>query len=97
VEAYGFSIGMTKKQVYEAAKIQYENKTIYMLKLMDANGSDNTSHRQADFSAGQFDQIKSRDLWEFYFRKHFRNMLRLTFEDGKLAIIYRHRLFIEFP
>lgn len=96
-EAYGFAIGMTKQKVYDVAKSKYEGKTIYMLDLLDNKGVRNTAHTEVDFSSDQFNQIESRDMWEFYFKKNFRNMLRLTFENEKLVSIYRHKKFTELP
>ena len=95
--AYGFSIGMTKKQVFDVAKSQYEGKMIYMLNLVDDKGVKNAAHVNLKFSEEQFLQIESRDMWEFYFKKTFRNMLRLTFENEELVSIYRHKKFTELP
>jgi len=88
---------MTKKQAYVAAESQYTGKTVYMLELLNADGVHATSHTQLDFSAYQFSQIESRDIWVIYYKEHFRNMLRLIFEDGKVTSIYRHRQVMEFP
>jgi len=96
-EAYGFSIGMTKKKAYEAAKIQFAGKPRYMPDLLDKKGVLSASHTEVDYSASQFDQIESRDLWNFYFTVGYLNGLRLTFEDDKLVTIYRYKQIVEFP
>jgi len=88
-EAYGFSIGMTKKQAFAAAESQYAGKNVYMTGLLSNNVEYPKSHTQLDFTTFQFNQIEKRDIWTFYYKKNFNSILRLTFEDGKLANIYR--------
>ena len=96
-EAYGFSIGMSKAEVFETAKQQYKRKKIYMLDLIDEYGEKSTSHVELVFSEQQYAEIKYRDIWKFYFKKHFRNTLSLYFEDDRLIEIYRHKQIMELP
>ena len=94
-EAYGFSIGMSKAEVFETAKQQYKRKKIYMVDLIDEHGEKSTSHVELVFSEQQYAEIKYRDTWSFYFKKNFRNMLRFYFEDDRLVSMYRHKQLAE--
>ena len=93
-EAYGFSIGMSKVEVFETAKQQYKRKKIYMVDLIDEHGEKSTGHVELVFSEQQYAEIKYRDTWSFYFKKNFRNMIRLYFEDDRLVEIYRSKKLI---
>ena len=94
-EAYGFSIGMSKVEVFEKAKQQYKRKKIYMVDLIDEHGEKSTGHVELIFSDNQYEEIKDHEIWEFYFKKHFRNMLRFYFEDDRLVSMYRHKQLAE--
>lgn len=96
-QAYGFSIGMLKKQAYNAAKIQFAGKPRYMPNLLDKRGVLSSSHTLVDYSAYQYDQLESVDIWNFYFTKGNLNGLRLTFEDEKLVDIYRYKKIFGYP
>lgn len=96
-EGYGFSIGMSKSEVFGKSRQQYTGKSIYMLDLVNASGKKDKTHVELVFSEQQYAEISNRDVWEFYFKKHFRNMLRLTFEEDRLVKIYRHKKLTELP
>ena len=52
-EGYGFSIGMSKSEVFERARQQYTGKSIYMLDLVNESGKKDKRHvelRGADFN-----------------------------------------------
>ena len=96
-EAYGFSIGMSKVEAFEQAKQQYKDKKIYMLDLVNGYNKKDGAHVELVFSEQQYAEIKDREIWSFYFKKHFRNMLRLYFEDDRLVRIYRSKKLMELP
>jgi hypothetical protein len=93
--AYGLNIGDTKLESFEKTKCIYQNKEIYILYPLDKN--DYGPHRKLTFQIEDYQIIKDIDEWTFCFDKGFFNSLKLTFKNGKLVNIYRHRQNFELP
>jgi len=94
-KAYGLNIGDTKLEAFEKTKGIYQNKEIYILHPLDKN--DYGPHRKLTFQIEDYQIIKDIDEWTFYFDKGFFNLLELTFKNGVLTNIYRHRKNFELP
>jgi len=75
----------------------FAGKPRYMPNLLDKRGVLSSSHTLVDYSAYQYDQLESVDIWNFYFTKGNLNGLRLTFEDEKLVDIYRYKKIFGYP
>ena len=94
-QAYGFTIGETKLEVFEKAKNVYKNTSIYILYPLNKN--DFGPHKKISFQPQDYKLIDGRDKWVFYFDEEYFNLIKLTFEQRKLREIHRHRKNFELP
>ena len=94
-KAYGYNIGESKLETFEKAKIIYQNKTVYILHPIDKN--DFGPHNKISFQDEDYKLIEDRDRWTFYFDEDFNNLLKLSFECGKLTKIHCHSKHFELP
>ena len=94
-EAYGFTIGETKLEVFEKAKNTYKDKSIYILHPLKNN--DFGPHKKISFQLQDYKLIEGRDKWAFYLDEGYFNSVKLTFERNKLSEIHRHRKNFELP
>lgn len=94
-EAYGFKIGDTQKETYRRTQSAFESQTVYILFPLDKNGYG--PHKEFHFTEEEYNVLREREKWEFFFDRRFFDFLELTFENGKLTTIYRHRKNFELP
>ena len=94
-KAYGFSLGDTKLETYYKAQAIYQNQDVYILYPMNESGYG--PHRQINFQAEEFKILEGQASWELYYDEGFFDSLKLTFENGNLANIHRHRKKFELP
>ncbi len=94
-EAYGFRIGDNKSQTYGAAEQVFEDSNIYILYPLDKNNFG--PHREIKFNEKDYDILMAIDRWKMFFDTGYFNSIELTFEDGTLKRIYRHRKEFELP
>jgi hypothetical protein len=93
--AYGFSIGDDKTGAFDKAKTTYLDSEVYILHPLDKNGYG--PHKRMTFTADDFKLVGDRDQWKLFFDKGFFNSIELTFDQGKLVKVYRHRKYFELP
>lgn len=93
--AYGFSIGDDKTVAFDKAKTSYLSSEVYILYPLDKNGYG--PHERMTFTADDFKLVRDRDRWKLFFDKGFFNSIELTFDQGKLVKVYRHRKNFELP
>ena len=94
-EGYGLKIGDTKEQVYHKAGELFKDKKVYFLHPIDERRYG--PHKELGFSSDEYEMIKDRDLWEFYFTEDYFDSITFTFRDDHLIRIYRHRKKFELP
>jgi len=94
-EGYGFTIGSSKLEAYTNAGKTFTNMKVYVPNPIDEQGYG--PHFLFTFSKSRYDIIANRNRWEFFFSDNYSDFLRLEFQDGKLAEIYRHRQYFELP
>ncbi len=94
-EAYGFTIGTSKKDVHQKALSIYAEKKVYILYPLD--GNNHGPHKKIVFSIDDYQLLKNQDSWKIYFNKGYYNFIELKFEDQILVSIYRHRKNFELP
>lgn len=94
--AYGFEIGTTKQDALSSSVrlSGYPNAVIYV--SYGPRAGDNFSIAP---SAAQLDELESHHEWEVLLDDdgNFFNTIRLTFGDGRLVEIHRHRKHFELP
>ena len=90
-KGYGIAIGQSKQEVFASAKSYFSENEVYILHpiIKDNYGV----HKRIDFSESDYDALKNRNTWDFYFRSgDYSNFLRLHFDaDNKLTEMYRHK------
>ena len=93
----GIAIGQSKQEVLLSVKSQFSKDDVYILYPIDKQNFG--MHRKTNFSAGDYDILKNREMWELYFRYgDYSNVLRLRFDaNEKLTEIYRHKQAFELP
>lgn len=84
--AYGYSIGMDKREVFNRASELYDRDYVKIAFAREV--------RVAQFDSSDWAGLKTLDLWNIYFSLPL-NSIRFEFEDGKLRRIYRNRRIIE--
>jgi hypothetical protein len=94
-EGYGFCIGDDKYESFLKARKAFADKTTYVLAPIDSVGFG--PHRKMEFNDGDYDLIKSRDAWDFYFDLGYKDSLKLQFSNGILTNIHRYKQSIELP
>lgn len=94
-EGYGLKIGDTKEQVYRKARGLFKDKKVYFLHPMDKQNYG--PHKELKYSSEDYEIIKDRSKWDFYFTEDFFDSIKLTFKDNYLIEIHRHRKKFELP
>lgn len=94
-EAYGFSIGDSKKQSYQKAMQIFADKKVFILYPLGSNNFG--PHKKFNFINSEYKLIENRDVWKFYFDDGFFDFIKLTFSNDALISIYRHRKKHELP
>jgi hypothetical protein len=94
---YGFSIGSSKQHVIEQASALREahpNAVIY-IDFGPRAGDRFTVAPTSD----KIDRLRPHDQWSLQLDgpTEFFNTIRLTFQDGRLVEIHRHRKYFELP
>ncbi len=89
--AYGFKIGQSKNKVFSVAKTYFDDQQVYIIHPLTKENFG--PHMVADFSPEDFELVKNRNMWRFYFEKGvYSNVLRLDFDEGHhLKMIHRHK------
>lgn len=107
--AYGLVIGETKRQTFEKLpvafrRVGFEDNEVFTVVQADitlAKSLDITQGRrvmvQPNLSIDGFLDLSAEDRWTFYNEKNYQDFLRLSFCDGELCRIYRHRKHFELP
>ncbi len=94
-EGYGFKIGETKEQVYHKVGELFKDKQVYILHPL---GKQNHGpHKELRHTSEEYEIIKVRDRWDFYFTEDYFDTIKFTFEDDHLVRIHRHRKYFELP
>ena len=94
-EGYGFNIGETKEQIFDKAIKIFQDENIYILNSLDGRGY--RSHEEFEFTSEDYELLKNRNKWEFYYAEGYFDSIKLTFEQDRLVEIYRHRKKFELP
>ena len=94
-EGYGFRIGSTRDEVFKRAAEIYKNDKVFILYPLDERGFG--PHKDIGFDSEEYELVKDRDVWKFYFTEGYFDELELTFEGDQLVKIYRHRRTFELP
>ena len=94
-EAYGFKIGDTQEETYFRTKNAFDSQAVFILFPLDKNGYG--PHKELKFTDEEFNILREREKWEFFFDDGFFDSLKLTFKNGKLTSIHRHRQKFELP
>jgi len=91
-QAYGFTIGQTKQEVFKSAAIQYKGKQVYFSYPLNQYGYG--PFDDMNFTESDYKKIENRNMWDFYFNnKDFHNSIRLDFDnDNRLVLIYRYEI-----
>lgn len=93
---YGFTIGQSKEEVYEAAARQYADIEVQIMHPL----------RQGEygpligfsFSEEEYHVLRERARWDIYLSKErLSDLVTLEFKEDKLVSIYRHRKYFELP
>jgi len=92
---YGFSIGMTKAEVFQKVVNKYKNNTIYMLHPI--NHDEWGPHYKLTFSKGDLSILLERNVWRLYFDESYSNGIVFKFSNEKLVEIWRYRGSFELP
>lgn len=96
-EGYGFTIGDSKEIAFEKANKLFQGKIVYISYPILHEESGVGAFYKISFVTNDFEKIEQRDLWKIYFEKSYWDSLDLTFSNGQLVKIYRHRQKFEFP
>jgi hypothetical protein len=96
-EAYGYKIGSSKEQTFSQIKTEttrYPELAIYI-----NYGAKAGDYKTLDPLAGGYSEIEPYDSWDMLLdgEGEFFNSVRLSFIDGHLISIYRHRKYFELP
>ncbi|MGI9227243.1 MAG: hypothetical protein ACR2PU_00475 [Gammaproteobacteria bacterium] len=95
--AYGFEIGLSKKQSFQSIRKQvekYPNLVIYY--SYGNKAGDNETVRPVD---NEYSKVEVQDRWTLLLdgEGEFFNVIKLSFDEDKLIRIYRHRKYFELP
>lgn len=94
--AHGFAIGATKQEAFEAAGNLggHPRAVIYV-----SYGKRAGDHFTIAPAQAKTDQLQAHDQWDVLLDgpDSYFNSVRLTFRDGKLVEIHRHRKYLELP
>ena len=95
---YGYSIGSTKKQVYEIAKNNYGKDQVSGIYIHDLENYIYIKGADVLFSKATFKAMNTSDFWviDFFSYTNIDN-ISFTFEDDKLIEIYRQIQYSEVP
>ena len=85
----------TKEQVYNKAAELLKNSKVFI--LYPLNEQNIGPHKQIKFESQEYQLIRDRDYWEFYFNTGFSDEICFTFKDNCLVKINRHKQYFEFP
>ena len=96
-ERYGFRVGASKEDVFQNILLQQKNYPNLFLYI-------NYGGRAGDYievppSSISFREVKDYKVWTLLYdgEGEYFNVLRLKFDDVRLASIYRHRKYFELP
>ena len=94
-EGYGFNIGEDRERVFSKAIKAFREEQIYILNPIDERGYG--PHEDFEFTSEDYELLKNRNKWEFYYTKDYFDSIKLTFEQDRLVEIHRHRKKFELP
>ena len=94
-EGYGFNIGEAKEQVFSNAIKAFQEEQVYILNPIDERGYG--PHEEIEFTSEDYELLKNRNKWDFYYSKNYFDSIKLTFEQDILVEIHRHRKKFELP
>ena len=96
---YGFTIGQEKPETFELALNLFKGKELRMFKAQAGACANGSGGRLVIIvlSDSCMKYLMEQDMWEFHYGNNPLDFLRLSFENGVLSQIYRHRHFIEAP
>lgn len=93
-EAFGFQIGMTKRQAFERASTLFSADEVTIADPINSQGVG--PRRRVSFGHSDWDVLVARDKWRFFFTGP-RDSLRLSFRGDLLIEIHRIRQKWEWP
>lgn len=108
-QAYGFSIGDTKRETFKKLPIAFEQLGSDRQQIFIEVRAGDVEAKRLGVSPGRhvmvkprldaagFDSISAHDQWAFYIGPSHRDFLRLSFCGENLCRIYRHRKYFELP
>ena len=96
-EKYGFRVGASKEDVFENVLLQRKNFPNLFLYI--AYGERAGDYIEVPPGSVSFQDIKDFKAWTLLYdgEGEYFNVLRLKFDDVRLASIYRHRKYFELP
>ncbi len=94
--AYGFTIGASKREVLAAARSLDDHPHAVVYASYGQRAGD---HLSVALSQVRIEQLQGHDQWDILLDgpDNFFNSVGLTFSDGKLVEIHRHRQHFELP
>jgi hypothetical protein len=95
--AYGFTVGSSKFQ--SAAALTDFRQTHPKASVYVSYGSRVGDHFTVPASETQLNALRPHDQWDILLNGpgEFNDSVRLTFNEGRLVDIYRHRQYFELP
>lgn len=94
-EGYGFVIGENKSEVFQRAKILFENEDIYY--RPEQINKKGFLRVKMKFTKENQKEFSNFNLWKFYFGDQHIDHIDFKFENEKLVEIHRHRQYFELP
>jgi hypothetical protein len=92
---YGFTIGMAREQVFDAASRSEHRDSLYVSYAFNGYGAE-PFHRLR-FVRSELEPLLKRDYWSFYLEDSAFNSIKLRFRSDRLYEIHRHRQRFELP
>lgn len=94
--AYGFTIGASKQEALAAARSFNDHPHAVVYVSYGARAGD---HFSIAPSQARIEQLQAHDQWDVLLdgADSFFNSVRLTFHDGRVVEIHRHRQYFELP
>lgn len=108
-EAYGLVVGESQRKTFDKLpaafdSVGFDANDVFIEVQADALMAQNLGIAQGrrvmtqpDLSTDGFSTLSIEDRWTFYNQKNYQDFLRLSFCDGRLCRIYRHRKHFELP
>lgn len=94
--AHGFTIGTSKREALDSVRRlgNYPHAVVYV-----SYGPRAGDHFTVDPASAHVEQLQEHEIWKVLLegKGKFFNSVRLTFRDGELVEIYRHRQHFELP